>query len=100
MKIAVFSDPHLGFAYNSELEEDSFANADEAMNKALDADLIIVGGDIFDSRSPLTTVWARAIQIFTKPLAKKSEIRLVSCTRDLKDIHKRTLEAIPVIALH
>lgn len=100
MKIAVFSDLHLGFAHNSELEEDSFVNAGEAMEKALDADLIIIGGDIFDSRSPRTEVWARAIQIFTKPLTKKSGAKLVSCTRELKPVYNRTLEAIPVIALH
>lgn len=100
MKIAVFSDLHLGAAYNSELEEDSFANADEAMQKALDADIILIGGDIFDSRSPRTSVWARAIQIFTKPLTKKSGVNLVSSTKELKPVHKRTLDAIPVLALH
>ncbi len=100
MKIAVLSDLHLGVAYNSELEEDSFANADEAMQKALNADLILVGGDIFDSRSPRTSVWARAIQIFTKPLTKSSGIKLLSSTKELKPIHNRTLNAVPVLALH
>ena len=101
MKIAVLSDFHFGYAYNSVLEDDSFENAEEAMEKALNSDLILLAGDIFDSRLPRTSVWARAIKVLTKPLLKENiGIKLVSCTKELKDISKRTLNHIPVIALH
>lgn len=102
MKISVLSDLHFGFASNVELEMDSFDNAEEAMERSLDSDLIIVGGDIFDVRLPKTHTWANALRIFTKPLlVDNSGVKLVSCTKKLKEIaEKRTLKHLPVIALH
>lgn len=100
MKIAILSDFHFGYAYNSELENDSFNNAEEAVKKALDSDLILITGDIFDSRVPKTGVWARAIKILVKPLLKESKVKLVKCSKELKEISKRTLKHLPVIAIH
>jgi DNA repair exonuclease SbcCD nuclease subunit len=100
MKLAVISDTHFGYAYNSELGEDSFDNAEEAIEKAMDADIILLAGDIFDSRLPRTAVWAKAIKILVKPLLKTSEVRLVHSTKKLKEISRRTLQAIPVVAIH
>lgn len=100
MKIAVLSDLHLGFGYNSELENDSFENFEEALERALDSDLIIIAGDLFDSRSPRTAVWARAIKILSKAILKKSAARLVSTTKNIHDIHKKTLEAVPIVAIY
>lgn len=101
MKIAVISDLHFGYAYGTELEADSFENAEEAMKKALDADLILLPGDIFDSRMPKTSVWARAIRVLTMPLmTETSGVEFVSSTKPLKKISQRTLQHIPVIALH
>jgi DNA repair exonuclease SbcCD nuclease subunit len=101
MKIAVLSDFHFGYGYNTDLEEDSFLNAEEAVEKALGSDLIINAGDIFDTKFPKTPVWSRAVKILTKPvLADNSGIRLVSCTKRLKSISKRTLDHIPMVALH
>jgi DNA repair exonuclease SbcCD nuclease subunit len=101
MRIAVLSDLHFGYAYTSALEDDSFDNAEDAMEKALDSDLIIIAGDIFDSRLPRTSVWARAIKVLVKPLLRESSgVTLVSCTKELRDISKRTLNHIPVIAIH
>jgi len=103
MKISVLSDFHFGYGYNTELEEDSFTNADEAMQQALNAktDLIIIAGDIFDSRYPKTPVWSKAIRTLVKPLmAENRGIEFVSCTKKLKRVSKRTLERTPVVALH
>ncbi|MGC8812738.1 MAG: metallophosphoesterase family protein, partial [Candidatus Aenigmatarchaeota archaeon] len=101
MKIAVLSDFHFGFAYTPELENDSFENAEEAMEKALDCDLILLAGDIFDSRIPKTSVWAKAIKVLVKPLLKESTgLRLISCSKELKEISKRTLSHLPIIAIH
>jgi DNA repair exonuclease SbcCD nuclease subunit len=102
MKISVISDLHLGFASNSELEMDSFDNAEEAINKSLDSDLIIICGDIFDVRYPKTQTWANALKVLTKPLlADNKGLKLVSCSKELKEIiTKRTLSHLPIIALH
>jgi len=102
MKIAVISDLHFGYAYGTELETDSFENAEEAMKKALSiADLILLPGDVFDSRLPKTSVWARAIRILTMPLmAEHSGVEFVSSTKQLKKISARTLQHVPLIAIH
>ena len=103
MRIAVLSDFHFGYGYNTDLEEDSFTNADEAMQQAIKAgsDIIIIAGDIFDSRYPKTPVWSRAIKTLVRPLtAESSGVRLVSCTKELKKVSKRTLDRVPVVALH
>ena len=101
MRISVLSDFHFGFAYNSELENDSFDHAEEAVRRALDSDLILIVGDIFDSRIPRTEVWAKAIKILVKPLMKENTgIKLVQSSKELKEISKRTLRHLPVLALH
>jgi DNA repair exonuclease SbcCD nuclease subunit len=100
MRIAIISDPHLGYAYNSRLENDSFENFEEAMNYALDCDLILIPGDIFDSRAPSTLVLNLAIKILRKCLFKKSNLELVDTDKKLHEISKRTINALPVIALH
>lgn len=101
MKISVLSDLHFGYAYNSELENDCFDNAEEAMEKAFDSDLIIFAGDIFDMRAPKTQTWGNALKILSKPLLKDNPgIKLVECSKQLKEISQRTLNHIPVIAIH
>src|SRR3972149_3426804 len=100
MKIAILSDTHFGYAYNDALAEDSFENADEAIEKAMDADLILLCGDVFDVRIPNTQTWAKALKILSKPLLKQGSMKMVSCTKELKEISKRTLNHIPVIAIH
>lgn len=101
MKISILSDIHFGFGYGSDVEDDSFDNAEEAVEKALDSDLIILTGDIFDTRVPKTSVWARAIKTLVKPLLKEnSGVKLIESTKELKEISRRTLNHIPVLALH
>ena len=102
MKIAVISDSHLGFGYGSEKENDSFRQFDEALSKAIQekVDLILLPGDIFDSRVPRQEVWAKALTIFQKPLlAQKSGAALVQ--KIGKDsISPMAFSGIPVIAIH
>ena len=101
MKIAVLSDLHFGYAYNLELENDSFDNAEEAIDKALDSDLILICGDVFDIRAPKTHTWAKALKILSKPLLKANPgTKLVGCSKELKEISKRTLSHIPVVGIH
>ncbi|MEM5797139.1 MAG: DNA repair exonuclease [Candidatus Aenigmatarchaeota archaeon] len=101
MKISVLSDLHFGYAYNSELENDCFDNAEEAIEKSLDSDLIILCGDIFDIRAPKTQTWGKALKILSKPLLHDNPgIKLVNIDKQLKEISQRTLNHIPVIAIH
>ena len=100
MKISVLSDLHFGYAYNSELENDCFDNAEEAMEKSLDSDLIILGGDIFDIRAPRTPTWGKALKILAKPLLKENpNIKLTQTDKQLKEISQRSLSHIPVVAI-
>ncbi len=100
MRIAILSDFHFGVSSRLELEEDSFEQAEEAMEKALDSDLILLIGDIFDSRFPKTSIWAKAIKILVKPLLKESNVKFLESSKELRKISKRTLKHLPVIAIH
>jgi DNA repair exonuclease SbcCD nuclease subunit len=103
MKIAVISDMHFGYGYGTEIGEDSFDNAEEAMDLAISsgAEMIVVPGDVFDSRFPKTDVLSRAMRIIAKPLVEDSRgVKLESCSKELKPISARTLRHIPVVAIH
>lgn len=101
MKISILSDLHFGYGHNSELENDCFDNVKEAIGKSLNSDLIILAGDVFDIRAPKTQTWGKALKILSKPLLKSnSGIKLVKTDKNLKEISQRTLEHIPVIAIH
>ena len=101
LKIAILSDFHFGHGYNSELEDDSFFAVEEALDKASDCDIILILGDIFDSRVPKTGIWSKALHVLAKPLLRPNPgIKFVSTTKDLKEISRRSLNHIPVVALH
>ena len=100
MKIAIMSDFHLGFSVGK-LTEDSFENAKTALEMARDCDVIIIAGDIFDSRSPKTSVWGKALKVLSIPLLWEGKgVSLVSCDKELKKISRRTLSKTPVLAVH
>jgi DNA repair exonuclease SbcCD nuclease subunit len=69
MKIAIFSDLHLGY---SRFEEDSYTQAENVLKEAANrGDLIIIAGDIFDSRIPRLETIKRALEILkasSKPI--------------------------------
>ncbi len=101
MKIAVLSDFHFGYGYNTVLENDSFDNFKEAIEKALDSDLILIAGDIFDTKFPKTPIWSSAIRLLVKPMIQEnSGVKLISCSKELSEISKRTLNHVPIVALH
>lgn len=102
MLISILSDLHFGYGLNTKLENDSYQNAQEAISKCLNSDLILIAGDIFDSRIPKTEVWANTLRVLSKPLlTKNKDIKLVkTINKDLSEISKRSLEGLPVIAIH
>lgn len=64
MKIAIFSDPHLGYA---RFEEDSYIQAEKVIESASEkADVILCAGDIFDTKLPKLETLKHAIEIFRK----------------------------------
>ncbi|MEM4360331.1 MAG: DNA repair exonuclease [Candidatus Bilamarchaeaceae archaeon] len=62
MKIGILGDLHLGY---SRFEEDSYIQAERALRDASNkADIVIVAGDIFDSRIPKLETIKKAVEIF------------------------------------
>lgn len=101
MRIAIFSDTHLGFDYGTEREEDSFTQAGEAVEKALEGDLIVLAGDIFDSRVPRQEVFARALEIFQKPVhVHGKKARLVELrTQRPRKFSPLIFQGIPILSI-
>jgi len=101
MIISIISDAHLGFSPNEKLEEDTYQNFEEAFTRALDSDLIILAGDLFDSRAPKTKAWAYALKILSKATLQENRgVRLIEIDKPLKEASKKTLEHLPVVAIH
>jgi len=103
MKISIISDSHLGHKWGTELQEDSFEQFEEALQKSIEAkvDLILLPGDIFDTRTPKQEVWARSLKSFQKHLlADKNGIQLDSFIGEPKQLSKMVLQGIPIIAIH
>lgn len=93
MKVSIISDTHFGYKWGEERGEDTFENAKEAFEKNLDADLIILPGDIFDRKIPKQEVLDRASEVLSTAMKGK---RTVETDEDL-GIHG---EGIPVVAIH
>lgn len=64
MRIAILSDPHLGYA---RFEDDSYSQAERAIvDASARADLILCAGDIFDTKVPKLETLKKGIEIFRK----------------------------------
>jgi DNA repair exonuclease SbcCD nuclease subunit len=102
MRIAILSDFHFGYGWNTRVEKDSFDNAEETITNSLDSDLILITGDIFDSRTPRTETWAGALRVLSKPiLVENKGVKLVeTMNKNLDEISRRSLSGIPLLALH
>jgi len=68
MKIAIFSDWHLGLNFGTDLEMDSFLQLSEAFMqiKEENVDLIITCGDLFDKTIPSHEVYYEAIHVLNQ----------------------------------
>lgn len=104
LKIAVIADPHLGTKWGTPREQDSFVQFREAIEKSLDlgAQLIVLLGDIFDTRIPRQEVWARAMRILSIPLARgRNEVKLIdTIDKNPEEISPVALRGTPVVTLH
>jgi DNA repair exonuclease SbcCD nuclease subunit len=100
MKIGIITDTHLGYAWGTPRQEDSFIQAEEGIKKLLDAgvDVIIHAGDIFDSPIPRPEVMAKAIDIFSECNSHKSSVQITSYFGE--EAPKNKSKGIPIIAIH
>ncbi len=97
MKIAVISDTHLGFSEKNARKDEALNNALEAFSLAIEnnADLILLPGDVFDSKIPSLETWSKVFYLFNlSRKAKKPEIKILQEGRELD------FDGIPVIAIH
>jgi len=100
MKIAIFSDLHLGFGSESRGGE-SFDNAENAFALALseNPDAILIAGDLFDSAVPKQEVLVRAFGVFAYA-AKKLQGSGLNITREGRKGNTENLTLPPIIAIH
>jgi len=97
MKIALISDTHLGFGEKTERKKEALNNALQAFSLALEnnADLILMPGDIFDSKLPSIESWYDAFELFS---VSKNAVN--SSVKISKQEKKLRFSGIPVIAIH
>ncbi len=104
LKLAVISDPHLGTKWGTPREEDSFDQFQEAIERSLDigAQIILIPGDIFDTRIPKLEVWEKALRIFSIPLMRgRSDVSLAkTIDKPTEEISPLAFSGVPVVALH
>lgn len=92
MKIAILSDFHFGHA---KFYEDSFLHAKRALEVASNSDLMILAGDLFDSRVPKQEVFAKSFELFA-PISQKMNAKIISEHFDgTKSMHNTAIVAIP-----
>ncbi|MEK6957988.1 MAG: metallophosphoesterase [archaeon] len=100
MKIAVFSDTHLGFDEKGERYSESFENLGQAIKIALqgEADFCVLCGDIFDAPVPSHNVLYRAIESFSLAKSGSSAASFVL----EKNSEKKALQisGLPLITIH
>lgn len=104
MKIAVIGDTHLGFAWDSPRQEDSFRNARDAINKALEEkpDFIIQLGDMFHDRVPKFEILAPGMELWTHANSKLPEVKLFERVKKgkLEQLNKVVPSVITIAGNH
>jgi len=103
IKIAVISDTHLGYRFGSEQGEDAFLHAAEAFEQAIQkgADLMLLPGDIFDSRLPKQEILAKTFSLLHKPMAvRENKTRIVEMVGKETEIPDIATKGLPIVAIH
>ncbi|MEM2282352.1 MAG: DNA repair exonuclease [Candidatus Hadarchaeales archaeon] len=98
MRLAIISDNHLGFKRGTPRFEDAFIQAEEAFTKAVErgADLILLGGDLFEKPVPPLEVVIRTLKILN--LRFKHDSAVAWCGG--KEVRSEALRGTPVLSLH
>ncbi len=101
MRISVISDVHLGHGSGTELETDPFEALDEALMKSIGCDIILMAGDLFDSRVPSTDTLTRCMGLLIRPMTAEGGARISGgIGRDIEKLTPLHHQGIPVIAIH
>lgn len=101
MRILVFSDVHLGYGRGTERYEDPFMAFREVVEKGLECDLILVAGDLFDSRNPDTEILTRAMETLIAPLTRENGTRIAGVVdREIGSLTPMHHQGIPVVMIH
>jgi DNA repair exonuclease SbcCD nuclease subunit len=101
MKLSIMSDFHFGYGSGTELEQDSYEAFEQALEKSMDCDIILMPGDLFDTRVPSTETLAKAMQLMIKPSLSEAGARFVRFVgKDGNGISKRQLSGIPIVTIH
>ncbi len=101
MRVCVFSDVHLGYGRGTERYEDSFRAFGEVVRKSLDCDLVLVAGDLFDSRNPDAEVLTRAMEGLIPTLTKDNGSGIVGVVdRKAEGLNPMHHQGIPVVMIH
>jgi DNA repair exonuclease SbcCD nuclease subunit len=101
MKIGIFSDCHCGYKFGEERGEDSFIALNEAMDKTLDCDLILIPGDLFDTRVPKPEVFAKTARILSKAQNIPSRTKFLEIiNKEKSELSPLALRGIPIVVIH
>lgn len=95
MEIAVISDQHLGYGWDTERQDDAFDAFREALDEAADSDLILLPGDLFDRKIPRQEVLGKAIELFRTFEDEETDLTV----REDSDKHP-SFRGKPIIAIH
>ncbi|MBS3062380.1 MAG: DNA repair exonuclease [Candidatus Diapherotrites archaeon] len=102
MKLALFSDTHLGYSFRGQRAEESYENCVQAFDLALQggADAIVLAGDLFDENTPDARVLAEGFRVFGKAYqAPKSGIKISVRERDGSS-KPTDFHGVPIISIH
>ena len=103
LKIAILSDPHLGFGAGTERSEDAFNQFEQALKAAIKEEpqpqFILLCGDIFHDKIPRQEILGKAIDLFTK--ANKMLRTKPQILRRIKNNNSETVKDFipPIIAI-
>ncbi|MCJ7479032.1 MAG: DNA repair exonuclease [Candidatus Nanohaloarchaeota archaeon QJJ-7] len=95
MEVAIVSDTHFGYKWDSERGEDPFDNAREAFERTVDADIVVLPGDLFDRKVPKQEVLGEAVDCFNLYRQGEKTVELSEDSDVEHDFH-----GTPVIAIH
>jgi DNA repair exonuclease SbcCD nuclease subunit len=101
MLIGIFSDCHCGYKFGEERGEDSFIALNEAIDKTSDCDLILIAGDLFDTRIPKPEVFARVAKTLGKIQNVPSRTKFLEIiNKEEHEISPSALKGIPIVVIH
>jgi len=101
MLVGIFSDCHCGYKFGEERGEDSFIALNEAIDKTTDCDLILIAGDLFDTRIPKPEVFAKVAKILGKAQNVPSRTKFLEIiNKEKHEISPSALKGVPIVAIH